>query len=123
MAVSVVAMQHNARVYRFGEYELDLNCWVLRRRGEPQKIEPKAFDFLAYLVRNRHRVVPKEELLRVIWHGLVVSEGALNQCAFVARKAVGDTGSRQQIIATVSKRGYRFVALVHESNGEPCPED
>ena len=46
---------------RFGDYELDLARFELRRAGLRVRVQPKVLDLLVYLVRNRERVVPKEE--------------------------------------------------------------
>jgi len=97
---------------RFGECELDFGCFCLRRNGVVQKVEPRVFDLVAYLVQHSDRVVPKRELFTSIWAGAVVSESALTQCVFAARRVLGDSGQEQRVIATVSKRGYRFVAPV-----------
>ncbi len=99
----------------FGEYELDERLYELRRRGAIVKIEPKVFDVLAYLVRHRDRVVPKEELLGKLWPDEFVSDSVLPRCVTAARKAVGDDANRQRVIQTVHGRGYRFVAALDES--------
>lgn len=97
--------------YRFGEYELDMARHQLRRSGgEPVHVEPRALDLLCHLVEHRDRVVPKSELLDEVWRDRFVSEAALTTALRTARLAVGDTGSRQELIRTVHRRGYRFVA-------------
>ena len=75
---------------------------------------------LAYLIAQRGRVVPKEELLDEIWGDRFVSESALTTRIKSARQAVGDDGSRQTIIRTVHGKGYEFIADVHESGEEPA---
>jgi DNA-binding winged helix-turn-helix (wHTH) protein len=65
-------------------------------------------------------VVSKEELLDEVWGDRFVSESALTRRLKDARKAVGDDGSRQDVILTVHGRGYRFVASVSEEVG-PAP--
>jgi len=104
-------------VFRFGDWELDVAQFSLRQGGVPCRVEPKVFDVLLYLLQHAHRVVPKDELLSAVWQGDVVTAGALTQCVFQARKAIGDTGTKQRMIATVNKRGYRFIADVQVS----CP--
>ena len=104
-----------ACIFRFGRFELDPARCELRCEGVVLKVEPKAFDFLTYLIVHRYRVVTKSELLRCLWPGETVSPGAITQCAFTARKAIGDSGAEQQMIRTVSKRGYQFVADVEEA--------
>ncbi|HTL85893.1 MAG TPA: winged helix-turn-helix domain-containing protein [Acidimicrobiia bacterium] len=97
---------------RFANCELDLQRIVLRRDGEEVKLEPRAFDVLAYLVQHRGSVVRKEELLDEIWGGRFVSESALTTRIKSIRQAVDDDGTRQAIIRTVHGKGYEFVATV-----------
>ncbi len=99
-------------VYRFADCELDEQLYQLRRNSAPVALEPKVFDVLAYLIHHRDRVVSKDELLDKLWPGQVVGENALTRCIRAARAAVGDDGTRQEIIETQHGRGYRFVAAV-----------
>ena len=97
---------------RFGEFEIDLGRHELRRGGQAVRIEPQVFDLLLFLVRNRDRVVSKDELIEAIWQGRVISEAALSTCVSAARRAVGDSGESQRLIRTVPKRGFRFVGAI-----------
>lgn len=105
--------------YLFGDAVLDTDHYELCRAGEPVHVEPQVFDVLALLVANRHRVVPKSELLDTVWGSRFVSESALSSRIKAARQAVGDDGSAQLVIRTAHGRGYRFVADVREVDGEP----
>src|SRR6185369_1086064 len=96
--------------YAFGEFVLDERLYQLRRNGTVVKVEPKVFDVLAHLIRHRDRVVSKDELLQALWPGEHVSDSVLPRCVTAARKAIGDTATAQEMIATVHGRGYRFVA-------------
>lgn len=96
----------------FRDCELDTTLYTLHRAGQPRAVEPLVFNLLAYLVRHRDRVVPREELLDALWPGKVVSESALSSCVKAARHALGDSGDAQSCIATAHRRGYRFVAPV-----------
>ena len=101
--------------YQFGPFRLDLSEHTLLRDGQPVPITPKIFDVLGVLVRHSGHLVNKETLLREVWPGSFVEEGALNRSVSVLRKALGDSPSGQKYIETVPKRGYRFVAPVSES--------
>ena len=102
---------------RFANCELDLQRIVLRRDGEQVKLEPRAFDVLAYLIQHRGEVVRKEDLLDEIWGGRFVSESALTTRIKSIRHAVDDDGNRQAIIRTVHGKGYEFVAAVETVPG------
>ena len=104
-------------VFRFGEYEVDIARQELRRAGVVIHIEPQVFDVLAYLVRNRDRIVGRKELIDTVWQGRVVSEAALSSRISAARHAIGDTGNDQALIRTLHKRGFRFVG---EVDGSPA---
>ncbi len=108
--------------YCFGEYELDTARQQLRRAGRPVHVEPRALGLLCHLVEHRERVVPKGELLDEVWGDRFVSEAALTTALRTARLAVGDTGSRQQVIRTVHRRGCQFVAPVTTA-GDSRPAD
>ncbi|MFL6295352.1 MAG: AAA family ATPase [Actinomycetes bacterium] len=99
-------------IHRFGDCELDEGRYELRRGGVPCHLEPQVFEVLAYLVRNRGRLVTKAELLDEIWGSRFVSESALTSRIKAARKAVGDSGREQRVIRTVHGRGYEFLTPV-----------
>jgi class 3 adenylate cyclase/DNA-binding winged helix-turn-helix (wHTH) protein len=102
-------------IYRFGDHELDLDRYELRRDGTVVELEPQVFDVLAYLVEHRDRVVTKAELLDEVWGDRFVSESALTSRMKQARRAIGDDGRTQGMIRTAHRRGYRFVAPVTEA--------
>lgn len=68
-------------------------------------VEPQVFDLLVYLIRNRDRVVSKDDLIAAIWHGRIVSESALTNRINGARTAVGDSGGEQRLIKTLFAQG------------------
>lgn len=105
--------------FRFGDFEIDLARQELRLAGTNVHIEPQVFDLLVHLIRNRDRIVSKDELFDVIWQGRIVSEATLNSRISAARRALGDSGTDQSFIRTLHKRGFRFVGRIDE--GDPAP--
>jgi DNA-binding winged helix-turn-helix (wHTH) protein/pimeloyl-ACP methyl ester carboxylesterase len=105
----------------FADCELDCERRELRRAGTTVHLEPQVFDVLVHLVTNRDRVVTKDELLQAVWNGRAVSDDALTSRIGAARRAIGDTGGRQQLIRTVPRRGFRFVGDVREQAGDAGP--
>ena len=101
-------------VFRFGDHVLDIERRELRRGAEPVALEPQVFDLLVYLVRNRGRVVSKDDLIHGVWGGRIVSDSALTTRLNAARKAVDDSGAAQRVIRTVHRKGVRFIGEVSE---------
>src|SRR4051794_3021227 len=100
--------------FRFQDQILDPDRRELTRGPERVSVGPKVFDLLLYLLRNRERVVTKDDLLASVWNGRIVSESTLTSHINAARRAVGDTGGAQRLIRTVARKGFRFVGQVEE---------
>jgi class 3 adenylate cyclase/predicted ATPase len=107
-------------MFSFGDAELDGGRRELRCGGKSVPVEPQAFDLLLYLVQHRDRVVGKEELLRAVWGGRIVSDGALSVRLSAVRQALGDSGATQRLIRTYPRKGLRFIAEVREE-ATPSP--
>jgi TolB-like protein len=103
-------------IFRFGDHVLDVERRELRRGDEQVALEPQVFDLLVYLVRNRGRVVSKDDLIDGVWGGRIVSESALTSRLNAARRAVDDSGAEQRVIRTVPRRGVRFIGEVIEDD-------
>jgi predicted ATPase/DNA-binding winged helix-turn-helix (wHTH) protein len=104
-------------IFLFGTCELDVDRVVLRRDGREVQIEPQVFDLLFCLIERRGQLVRKEELLDKVWGDRFVSESALTTRIKSVRQAVGDDGSRQDVIRTVHGKGYEFIADVRVVDG------
>src|SRR5262245_45819751 len=71
------AMTQSDDVVAFGPFRLCAATRTLTREGEPVPLTSKAFDTLLVLVRNRDRVVEKEELVKLVWPDAFVSDDSL----------------------------------------------
>src|SRR6266581_4611156 len=103
-------------IYRFAAYDLDDHRCELRRAGEVVAIEPQVFSILLYLLRNRDRIVSRDDLIAGVWDGRIVSESTLSSRVCAVRRAIGGDGGQQRLIRTLPRKGYRFIAVVQESN-------
>lgn len=106
-------------VFTFEQCQLDPARFELTRGGAAVHVEPQVFEVLVYLVTHRDRVVTKTELLDAVWGDRFVSDSALTSRLKAVRKAIGDDGRDQRLIATVHGVGYRFVAPVSHDGGAP----
>src|SRR5215467_3252864 len=101
-----------SRFFRFGPFRFDAAGRILFRNGGDVPLAPKVAETLLVLLENPGRVVDKEELLKRVWRGAFIEEGSLTRAISVLRKALGGKSEGEEYVATVSKRGYRFVAKV-----------
>lgn len=101
--------------YEFGLFRLLPDERRLLRNGDSVQLTPKVFDTLLALVRNRGRLVGKDELMKMIWQDSFVEEGNLTQNIFILRKILGESPHDHQYIVTIPGQGYRFVAEVRET--------
>src|SRR5262247_65554 len=105
--------------FTFGPYRFDAKGRVLYRGSKDLGLPPKAADTLHVLLANAGSVVEKSRLLDSVWPRVVVGEGSLTRTISILRKALGGDEASRAYIATVSKRGYRFVAPVDDDAAPP----
>lgn len=113
-------------IYSFSSFTVNTREYLFSDDAEKKSLEPLVFDVLVYLIVNRDRIVPKNELIEELWSGRVITDSALNTCIRSIRKALGDSREKQKFIRTFPKRGFQFVASVEtlkESNDEGTPEN
>lgn len=94
----------------FGRFEWRPAQRRLLVDGQPAPLRARAIDVLDTLITHRDRVVSKNELLQIVWHGLVVEENNLQVHVSALRKVLGVAH-----IATVPGRGYRFTAELNDT--------
>ena len=109
------AYARGGRVYEFGPYRLDPAARLLLRGEERVSIPPKALDLLVELIKNRGRMVAKEELMQIIWPDTFVEQANLTVTVSLVRKVLGERPDGGQYIETMPRRGYRFAAAVREA--------
>jgi adenylate cyclase len=106
-------------LFLFENCALDTDRRELRHGAVAVPVEPQVFDLLAYLIKNRERVVSKDDLVAAIWDGRIVAESTLSSRINAARCAIGDSGAEQRLIKTLARKGVRFVGAVREE-AEPA---
>src|SRR5262245_15757653 len=111
----------NALRYLFADCVFDTDRRELRRGADLLSVTPQVFDVLQYLIRNRERVVSKDELIAAVWDGRIVSDAALTTRINVVRNAIGDSGEDQRLIKTLPRKGFRFVGAVEEEQAPAAP--
>jgi Tol biopolymer transport system component/DNA-binding winged helix-turn-helix (wHTH) protein len=109
--------------YCFGSFTLDPRSFRLTKGPDELTLTPKAFELLTLLVRERHRVLTKQELLDAVWPDTAVIENTLTQRIKEIREALGDSAHESTYIRTVPRVGFQFIADTSmESAAPPVPD-
>jgi DNA-binding winged helix-turn-helix (wHTH) protein/tetratricopeptide (TPR) repeat protein len=108
-----------SRVLRFPPFRLDPGDASLWRGTSEVRLTPKAFAVLQCLVEHHGQLVTKDALLERVWPGTVVGDAVLKVCVREIRKAMGDQVDAPRFVATVHRRGYRFIADVTDVDPRP----
>lgn len=108
--------------FAFGPFKLDEAGRALTLADSEVALQPRVFDLLAYLVRNRERVVSKDELLDALWPGVNVTENSLQRVVSVLRNTLRD-GGVEAALKNYPGKGYRFLSdiVIEESVGTAQP--
>ncbi len=100
------------QIYEFGDFRADPAEQLLLHQGQPVPLAPKIFETLLILLNSDGRLIDKDEFIGQLWPEVFVEEVALAQNISQLRRALSDGKNGSQIIQTVPKRGYRFLAPV-----------
>jgi TolB-like protein/Flp pilus assembly protein TadD len=108
-------------IFRFGDFELDVGGYELRRRGKPVRLERHPMDLLIHLVEHRNELVSRSDIVGRLWgEGVFVDvETGVNTAISKVRQALRDSTDSPRFVETVSGKGYRFIATVTPPRTEP----
>src|SRR5690349_14710863 len=106
-------------VYRSGEYVVMGGGRRLLRGEREIELEGKVFDLILLLI-GHERALGKQEIVAALWGHRPVTDAALSQLIYKARRAFNDDGERQAVIRTIYGRGLQWVAPV-ETVDLPAP--
>ncbi|MBX3244617.1 MAG: winged helix-turn-helix domain-containing protein [Acidobacteria bacterium] len=101
--------------YKFSGFLLDTEKLRLIYAGEELPLSPKGAAILLLLIRERGRIVSRQEIMEKVWGDVFVEEGNINFQISTLRKVLGNTlRDSEHCIRTIPKQGYKFVAVVEE---------
>jgi len=112
------APQSNARIVRFGVFELDLGAGELRKNGVKLRLQEQPLQILALLLEHAGGVVTREDLRQKLWPAdtFVDFDHSLNTAVNKLREALGDSAGSPRYVETIARRGYRFIAPVQNGS-------
>jgi len=109
----------NETRFSVGEWAVDADANQITGPDGPVVLEPRVMDLLVLFAKQPGEVVSKPDIIKALWGEVHVNDDALTRCVFKLRKALGDDARAARYVATVPKRGYKFVAEVRGPRIEP----
>jgi TolB-like protein/Flp pilus assembly protein TadD len=112
-------------ILRFGEFELDVAGYELRRSGRPVRLERRPLDLLILLLERPRQLVSRADIVARLWgDGVFVDvETGVNTAIRKVRQALHDPVEKPVFVETVSGRGYRFIAPVDVVGAAPVASE
>ena len=109
-----------AKVVRFGLFEVDLESNELRKKGLRLKLQDQQLNLLKILLEHPGTLVTRDELRHRLWKPgtFVEFDHSLNTAMMRLREVLGDSSENPMLIETVPRKGYRFIAPVHDLKKE-----
>ena len=111
---------------QFGTFVLDVDQYELTRDGKAVRLERIPMDLLILLVREKGRLVSREEIIERLWGKNLFfdTDNSINTAVRKIRNSLGDDAGNPQYVETVLGKGYRFRAqTVLASRIEPTPSE
>ena len=111
------------KVIRFSVFEVDLDSRELRKNGVKLRIQEQPFQILLLLLEQPGEIVSREEIQGKLWpeDTFVDFEQGLNSAVKKLRETLGDSAETPRFIATVPRRGYRFMQDVSVETDPSSP--
>ena len=109
--------------FKFGQFELDLRSYELKRDGEPLRLEKIPMELLIFLVEHHGQLVTREQIIERLWgkHVFLDTEQGVNTAIRKIRQVLLDDPDKPQFLETVVGKGYRFVSNVTAKGNESPP--
>ena len=105
-------MDTNFEALQFNRFRLEPDRRRLLVGGTPVALSSRAYDLLEFLVKNRNRVVTRDEIVSHVWQGMAVGENNLSVQMSLLRRALAEHAGKEPLIVNLPGRGYRFVGDV-----------
>jgi TolB-like protein/DNA-binding winged helix-turn-helix (wHTH) protein/Tfp pilus assembly protein PilF len=103
-----------ARLVRFGVFEVDLDSCELRKQGHKLRLQAQPCQVLKLLLEHPGEVITREEFRKRLWpeDTFVDFDHSLNTAMRRLREVLNDSPDNAIFIETLQRRGYRFIAPV-----------
>jgi len=107
--------------YRFGEIEVDVSAYEVRRSGRRILLARQPMELLLLLLERRQELVTREDIARRLWSPDIFTDtdAGIRTAVLRIRQAL-DAGASPGCVETVIGKGYRFIAPVEVAAPSPA---
>jgi DNA-binding winged helix-turn-helix (wHTH) protein len=102
---------------RFGPFRIDPEQRELRCGRVDVAVQPLVFDLFVYFLRRPNVLVTRDDLIRDVWKGAIVSDGSITQAISLLRRLLRNADGPGHPLRTVWGRGYRLIVSTREDDG------
>lgn len=111
--------------FRLGDWIVRPRHGTIEGKGGAERLEPRVMSALVCMAARPGDTVTREEFIREVWMGRVVSDEVLSRCISILRSTFDDHAHDPRIIQTIPKVGYRLIAPVQRlepaAAADPAP--
>jgi transcriptional activator of cad operon len=107
------ALSDNTGQWQLGELIFDSRSRQLRLGDQQRYLEPRQYQLLLSLLASAEQPLSRDQLIQTVWHGRIVSDGAINRAISMLRKAFASLDPDTNYIETLPKLGYRLAPEVN----------
>jgi TolB-like protein/DNA-binding winged helix-turn-helix (wHTH) protein/tetratricopeptide (TPR) repeat protein len=113
------AMPGEREAWEVGDLLIDVGRQRVTRGDAEIDLPKLSFDLLLALARRAPDVVSGDDLLTLVWPGLVVGPETITQRVKLLRQSLGDRTAEPRYVAALRGRGYRLVPDVRRATTAP----
>lgn len=101
-----------ASLVKFAGFLFNREQGTLSLNDEFIHLEHQQSKILSVLIDNKDRVVTRDQIAEQVWQGIVVEDNTISKAITRLRKVLNDNAKSPQIIKTIPKKGYKFIAEI-----------
>lgn len=112
--VHLTGIQVQVSLVKFGEFVFDRQQGTIRCKEQSIHLEHQQAQILNLLIDNKSRIVSRDQIAEDVWQGVIVEDNTISKAITRLRKVLNDSAVAPQIIKTIPKKGYQFIAPLEE---------
>jgi len=98
--------------FRLDSWQVHPRLGTISAADRVNRVEPRVMAVLVCMARNAPNVVTRDEFIRDVWLGRIVTDEVLSRCISLLRTALDDQPREPRLIQTLPRVGYRLLVEV-----------